>query len=216
MLLLVGLGNPGREHAGNRHNVGFMAVDAIIRRHGFSAPRARPQLKGVTAEGMVDGEKIVALQPQTYMNVSGESVGAAMRFWKLAPEDVTVIYDEIDLFPGKVRVKRGGGSGGHNGIRSIDAHIGADYRRVRIGVGHPGTPELVAHWVLRDFAKSDHELWLDKTLEAIAEAWPFLVRGDDAGFMNKVALLTQPPRPKKPPPENAPGGGTRTDKTDSD
>ena len=215
MLLLVGLGNPGREHAGNRHNVGFMAVDAIIRRHGFSAPRTRSQPNGVFAEGTVGGEKIVALKPLTYMNLSGEAVGAAMRYWKLSPEDVTVIYDEIDLFPGKVRVKRGGGSGGHNGIRSIDAHIGPDFRRVRIGVGHPGTPEMVTHWVLRDFAKSDQE-WLDKTLEAVAEAWPFLVAGDDAGFMNKVALLTQPPRPKKPPPEKAPGGGEKTDKTDSD
>lgn len=215
MLLLVGLGNPGREHAGNRHNVGFMAVDAIIRRHGFSTPRAQSKLKGVISEGTVGGEKVIALQPLTYMNLSGESVGAAVRFWKLAPADVIVIYDEIDLFPGKVRVKRGGGSGGHNGIRSIDAHIGADYRRVRIGVGHPGTPDMVSYWVLRDFAKSDHELWLGKTLDAIAEAFPFLVAGDDPGFLNKVALLTQPPRPKKPPPEKKPDGDAKNDETDS-
>jgi PTH1 family peptidyl-tRNA hydrolase len=214
MLLLVGLGNPGREHAGNRHNIGFKAVDAIIRRHGFSAPKARAALKAAIAEGTVGGEKVIALMPLTYMNLSGEAVGAAMRYWKLSPEDVTVIYDEIDLFPGKVRVKRGGGSGGHNGIRSIDAHIGPDYRRVRIGVGHPGSPEMVIHWVLRDFAKSDRE-WLDKTLDAIADALPFLIANDDSGFMNKVALLTQPPRPKKPPPEKTPDGD-RTNKTNSD
>ena len=205
MLLLVGLGNPGREYAGNRHNIGFMAADAVARRYSFSAPRTRTQPHGVFSEGMIGGEKVIALKPLTWMNLSGQAVGGAMRYWKLTPADVTVMYDEIDLAPGKVRVKRGGGAGGHNGIRSIDDHIGPDYRRVRIGVGRPETREDVTDWVLRDFAKADRD-WLDKTLDAIAEAFPLIVAGDDQGFMSRVALLTQPPRPKKPPPDKPPEG----------
>lgn len=207
MLLIVGLGNPGREHAGNRHNVGFMAVDAIVRRYGFSAPRTRTQPNGVFSEGSIDGEKVIALKPLTFMNLSGQAVGGAMRYWKLTPADVTVLYDEIDLAPGKVRVKRGGGAGGHNGIRSIDDHIGPDYRRVRIGVGRPQEREEVINWVLRDFHKADRD-WLDKTLDAIADAMPLIVAGDDPAFMSKVALLTQPPRPKKPAPEKPAATGT--------
>ena len=197
MLLLVGLGNPGARYAGNRHNIGFMAADLIVRRHGFSPWRKRFQ--GEAAEGMLDGEKVLALKPQTFMNNSGQSVGEALNFYKLTPDDVVVLYDEIDLAPAKVKVKKGGGAAGHNGIRSIDAHIGPDFWRVRLGVGHPGDKARVHGHVLSDFSKAD-EVWLEKLLEAVAEAAPLLVRKDDNKFMTKVALLTQPPPEKKPPP----------------
>ena len=137
MLLLVGLGNPGRDAEDNRHNIGFMAVDAVIARFGLGAPRARRQPAGLFSDGVIDGNKVMVLKPRTYMNDSGRAVGAAVRYWKLAPEDVIVFHDELDLAPGKVRVKQGGGHGGHNGLRSIDSHIGKDYRRVRLGIGHP-------------------------------------------------------------------------------
>ena len=189
MILLVGLGNPGAKYERNRHNVGFMAADAIVRRHSFSPPRARFQ--GLVSEGMFGGEKAIVLKPTTYMNESGRAVGEAMRFYKLTPADVTVLYDELDLAPGKVRVKTGGGTGGHNGIKSMDAHCGKDYRRVRIGIGHPGDKNLVHNWVLGDFAKADSE-WLDPLLDAIADAAPLLAQGDDAGFMNRVSVLTRP------------------------
>ncbi|MGE5147280.1 MAG: aminoacyl-tRNA hydrolase [Candidatus Eiseniibacteriota bacterium] len=195
MLLLVGLGNPGPEHAGNRHNVGFMAVDAIVHRHGFQPFRKRFQ--GMAAEGTVDGEKILALKPMTYMNLSGDAVAAAAGFYRIAPADIVVIHDEIDLAPFKVRVKVDGGAGGHNGLRDIDAHMGAGYRRVRIGVGHPGTKELVHGHVLRDFAKAERPT-LEKLLDAIAEYFPLLVAGKDGTFMSKVALVINPPRPKPP------------------
>ncbi|HZD24973.1 MAG TPA: aminoacyl-tRNA hydrolase [Alphaproteobacteria bacterium] len=188
MLLFVGLGNPGERYARNRHNIGFMAVEQIARRHGFSTGRSRFQ--ALTAEGTLAGEKVLALQPRTYMNESGRSVGEAMRFFKLQPEQVVVFYDEIDLAPGKLRVKRGGGAAGHNGIRDIAAHIGPEFRRVRLGVGHPGHRDLVQHYVLSDFAKADAE-WVMPLLEAVAEAAPLLVEGDDAGFASKVALLLQ-------------------------
>ncbi len=197
MLLLVGLGNPGARYAANRHNVGCMAVDEIVRRHDFSDFRERSRPRGAFAEGVIGGEKVIVLKPLTFMNDSGNAVGAAMRWFKLAPEDVIVIHDELDLAPGKVRVKRGGGAGGHNGLRGIDRHIGRDYRRVRIGVGHPGDPDRVTGHVLRDFAKADGE-WLDKVLDVVAEAFPLLVDGDDAGFMTRVALVTNPPRNKGP------------------
>ena len=193
MQLLVGLGNPGREHAENRHNVGFMALETIMARHGFARPKVR--FSGVTAEGTIGGERVLALMPQTYMNDSGRSVGAAARFLKIEPAEVTVIYDELDLAPGRVRVKRGGGAGGHNGIRSIDAHLGRDYRRVRIGIGHPGDKDRVTGYVLSDFAKAERQGWVRETLDAVADAAPMLVAGDDAGFMNKVTLLNRPPRP---------------------
>lgn len=200
MLLFVGLGNPGPKYAKNRHNFGFMAADAIIRRHRFAAPRARFQ--GQICEGTIAGEKALVLMPATYMNESGRSVGEAMRFYKLSPDDVTVLHDELDLAPGKVRVKIGGGAGGHNGIRSIDSHIGRDYRRIRLGIGHPGDKDLVHNYVLQDFAKSDMG-WVEKTVEAVADALPLLVGGGDSNFMTRVALLTQPPKPKRPKPDEA-------------
>jgi PTH1 family peptidyl-tRNA hydrolase len=199
MLLLVGLGNPGPRHAKNRHNIGFMAVDEIVRRHGFGPWRAR--FRGRIAEGRIAGEKVLALEPDTYMNESGRAVGEAVRFYKLEPaSQVIVIYDEIDLKPGKVRVKLGGGAGGHNGIRSIDNHIGRDYRRVRLGVGHPGDKDLVHGYVLQDFAKVE-TAGRDKLIEAVAVELPRLIEGDDGGFMSRLALIMNPPQPKTPQPK---------------
>jgi PTH1 family peptidyl-tRNA hydrolase len=185
MLLFAGLGNPGAQYANYRHNVGFMAADAIHRRHAFS-PWSK-KFRGLISDGLIGGEKIILIKPQTFMNLSGQSVGEALRFYKLEPSALTVFYDELDLAPGKVRVKIAGGAGGHNGIRSIDGHIGKDYRRVRIGIGHPGVKEMVTHHVLGDFAKADY-LWLDPLLEATADNAALLVKGDDSGFMNKLAL----------------------------
>jgi len=194
MRLLVGLGNPGPRYAGNRHNIGFMAVDAIVRRHSFSSIRER--FHALTAEGTIDGEKVLAMAPQTFMNDSGRAVQAAMQFYKLQPSDIIVIYDEIDLPLGKVKAKRGGGAGGHNGIRSIDAHIGADYWRIRLGVGHPGQKELVKGYVLMDFFKDEHAL-VEAMLEAVTAAIPLMIAGDDGRFMNKVSLTLNPPPPKQ-------------------
>ncbi len=191
MLLVVGLGNPGPEHAYHRHNIGFMAVDDIVHRHGFSPFRARFQ--GRLAEGRLAGDKALVLKPMTYMNRSGQAVGEAMRYFKLTPEQVVVIYDELDLAPGKCRVKRGGGSGGHNGIRSIDRHIGPEYWRVRLGIGHPGHKDRVHGYVLHDFAKSDED-WLDPLLEAVADAFPLMAEGEPEKFMTRVAMLTTPPK----------------------
>jgi peptidyl-tRNA hydrolase, PTH1 family len=188
MLVFAGLGNPGAKYADNRHNVGFMAADAIARRHSFS-PWSK-KFQGLIAEGTLDGEKIVLIKPQTFMNLSGQSVGEALRFYKLGPEALTVFYDEIDLAEGKLRIKTGGGAGGHNGIRSIDGHVGNAYRRVRIGVGHPGVKEMVQHHVLGDFAKADRD-WLDPLLDAIADNAAMIVKGDESGFMNKAALAVQ-------------------------
>jgi len=199
MLLLVGLGNPGPGHAGNRHNLGFMAVDEIVRRHRFGTPRAR--FHGLVAEGEVAGHKIIALEPATYMNDSGRAVEAAAHFYKLAPEQVVVIHDEVDLPPGRLKVKRGGGAGGHNGLRSIDAHLGDDYWRVRMGVGHPGHRDLVRHFVLHDFAKEERPL-IEKHVAAVAEAFPLLAAGDANGFMSKVDIAMKPPRPPRPQPDD--------------
>ena len=210
MLLLVGLGNPGPGYAGNRHNFGFMAVDEIARRHGFGPWRRRFQSD--ISEGRVGGVKILAQKPLSYMNRSGLPVAAAMRFYKLENSDVTVIHDEIDLVLGKVRVKPGGGHGGNNGLRDVISHLGADFRRVRLGVGHPGDKNLVESYVLRDFAKAERDR-ADTIIDAVAEAYPALVAGDDSGFMNKVALRVNPPRPSKPKPER--DGGT-TDGNDTD
>ncbi|HSG93873.1 MAG TPA: aminoacyl-tRNA hydrolase [Afifellaceae bacterium] len=185
MLLIVGLGNPGRRYAGNRHNIGFMAADAIHRRHGFAAWRARFQ--GEICEGRLDGERTVLLKPATFMNESGRAVGEAMRFFKLSPADLLVIYDELDLPPGKVRMKTGGGAGGHKGIRSITAHVGENFRRMRLGIGHPGAKELVNSYVLHDFAKVDHD-WRDAVLTAVADNAPLLAKAEDSSFMNKVHL----------------------------
>ena len=184
MIIIAGLGNPGPKYANNRHNAGFMAADAIASRHSFS-PWSR-KFHGEIATGTIAGERVLLLKPQTFMNLSGQAVGEAMRFHKLTPAEVIVLYDELDLAPGKVRVKTGGGAGGHNGIKSIDAHIGKEYRRVRIGIGHPGVKELVHAHVLGDFAKPDRE-WVDDLMTAIADAADHLVKGDDAGFMNKVS-----------------------------
>ena len=194
MLLLVGLGNPGAEYAGHRHNIGFMAVDEIARRHGFGPWRNRFQAK--VAEGTVSlpeggGEKVQAILPQTYMNRSGQSIGEAAAFYKLAPDRVIVFHDELDLAPGRLRVKRGGGAGGHNGLRSLDAHLGADYWRVRLGIGHPGDKTLVHGFVLHDFAKTDRD-WLSPLLDACAEAFPLLAQGQAEKFMSRVAVATQP------------------------
>jgi PTH1 family peptidyl-tRNA hydrolase len=197
MLLLVGLGNPGPGHADDRHNIGYMAADAIVRRHGFGPFRAK--FKGVTADGTIADEKVAILKPETYMNLSGESVVAAAHFYKLPPEQVIVIHDEIDLAFTKVRVKQDGGSGGHNGLRSIDAHLGPDYWRVRLGVGHPGIPELVIHHVLRPFAKDEMPL-VEKLVEAVADAMPLLVRGESNRFMSKVDVTLNPRPPKEKPP----------------
>ena len=193
MHLLVGLGNPGKEYAGNRHNIGFMAADEIIRRHGLATPRTRTRPHGVFTEGLIGSEKVVILKPLSYMNESGRPVAEAMRYWRIEPQEVFVFYDELDLAPGKVRVKRGGGAAGHNGIRSIDQHIGNDFWRVRLGIGHPGEKRRVTGHVLRDFSKADRA-WLDPVLEAVADATPALLTGDASGFMSRVALATQPPK----------------------
>jgi PTH1 family peptidyl-tRNA hydrolase len=169
-----------------------MAVDAIARRHG--APPFRPRFKGEFAEATIAGQKVMLLKPQTFMNDSGESVSAASRFYKLAPGEVAVLYDELDLAEGKVRVKRGGGAAGHNGIRSLDALFANDFWRVRIGIGHPGAKELVLAYVLQNFPADEVADWVAPTLDAIAEAAPLLAADDTSGFMTKVALLTAPPR----------------------
>jgi len=190
MLLLVGLGNPGAKYARHRHNVGFMAVDAIGDVNGFGP--ARTKFQGEIRDGALGGEKALILKPQTYMNDSGRSVGEALRFYKLEPTDVIVFYDELDLAPGKVRVKMGGGHAGHNGIRSISSHIGQDFKRVRIGIGHPGDKKRVHSYVLSDFPKAELD-WVERTVNAVADAVPYLVEGDDAGFMTRVAYLAPPP-----------------------
>lgn len=191
MKLFVGLGNPGSKYARNRHNIGFMAVDAIARDHGFGPWRSKFQ--GEIAEGRLGREKVLLLKPMTFMNRSGQSVGEAMRFYKLDSTDVTVFHDELDLAPGKVRAKSGGGHAGHNGLRSIHDHIGAAYDRVRLGIGHPGRKELVSPYVLGDFAKADAG-WLEDVLQGVADGAPKLADGDTGKFMNAVALRTAPPR----------------------
>jgi len=185
MLLLVGLGNPGARYVGNRHNVGFMAVQAIAKRHGIGPWRRRFQ--GVACEGPIGGKRALLLLPGTYMNESGRAVAEAAHFYKLPLDGVTVFHDEIDLPPGKVRVKIGGGIAGHNGLRSISEHIGNDYRRVRVGVGHPGDKDLVQHYVLSDFAKSERA-WVEALMAILADNADLLARGEDASFQNKVHL----------------------------
>ena len=199
MLLLVGLGNPGPRYAYNRHNVGFMALELIRKRYGFSASRNR--FEGETSEGTVAGEKVLALKPMTFMNDSGRAVGQAANFYKIPAGDVIVMHDEIDLAPGKVRAKRGGGHAGHNGLRSIAAHIGAEFRRVRLGVGHPGKERVLGH-VLGDFTEADKE-WAGAMLGAVSDNLPLLIAGDDAAFMSRVALAAPPPAAIAEPDEES-------------
>ncbi|MDC0033215.1 aminoacyl-tRNA hydrolase [Alphaproteobacteria bacterium] len=195
MLLLVGLGNPGQDYAGNRHNIGFMVVDEIVRRYGLPTPRSKSRPHGMLSEGPIDGEKVIVLKPLTYMNESGRAIGSTMRYYKLEPTDVFVFHDELDLAAGKVRAKFGGGNAGHNGLRSIDAHIGRDYWRVRLGIGHPGDRNRVTGHVLKDFSKADR-LWVENIVKAVADAVPLMIARKEADFMTRVALLTQPRTPK--------------------
>jgi PTH1 family peptidyl-tRNA hydrolase len=188
MLLFVGLGNPGSRFVGNRHNIGFVVVEEIAKRHGF--PPWRRRFQGVATEGSLGSDKVLLLLPGTFMNESGRAVGEAVNFYKLGLADIVVFHDEIDLAPAKLRVKTGGGVAGHNGLRSITAHVGNDYRRVRIGVGHPGAKELVHAHVLSDFAKSERD-WVDTMRDAIADNAGLLAKGQDASFQNKVHLALQ-------------------------
>jgi PTH1 family peptidyl-tRNA hydrolase len=188
VLLLVGLGNPGPKYARTRHNVGFMALDEIVRRQNLGAWRSRFQSE--VAEGLVGTEKVLAMKPQTYMNNSGQAIGAAARFYKLTPDRVVVFYDELDLAPGKVRVRTGGGAAGHNGIKSTIQHLGADFVRVRIGIGHPGDKNQVTNWVLSDFSKTEAQD-IAAVCAAIGEEVPRLVSGDREGFMSRVAWRAQ-------------------------
>ncbi len=214
MQLFVGLGNPGAKYAANRHNIGFMAIDRIAADHGFAPFRGKFQ--GAVSEGRLGPEKIVLLKPETYMNRSGQSVGEAMRFYKLDPAAVTVFHDELDLAPGKLRVKTGGGHAGHNGLRSLHQHIGPDYRRVRLGIGHPGHKDRVPGYVLHDFAKADHD-WLDDLMRGISDGAEALASGDTGRFQNAVALRTAPPRSsttparEKPAPEPEPAPAPTAD-----
>lgn len=195
MRLFVGLGNPGSDYAKNRHNIGFMAVDEIVHRYSFAPFRSKFQ--GQLCEGKIAGQKVLILKPTTYMNESGKAVQAAMAFYKLALQDIIVFQDEMDLVAGKIRMKTGGGHAGHNGVRSIQSHIGSGFQRVRLGVGHPGDKEKVVGHVLKDFSKADQQ-WLDKMIEAIGENADLLIKGEDSGFMSKVSLALNPPRPKPP------------------
>ena len=211
MKLFVGLGNPGSEYAGHRHNIGFMALDRIAADHGFG-PWKRA-FKGLVAEGRLGAEKMVLLKPETFMNLSGQSVQGAMAFYKLPLADVTVFHDELDLAPGKCRVKQGGGHAGHNGLRSISGILGEGYGRVRLGIGHPGHKDAVAGYVLHNFAKAEQD-WLDPLLQGLSDGAQSLAEGDAGRFMNAVALRVVPPKPKPeapkvevapaPPPEVAP------------
>ena len=191
MLLLVGLGNPGKEYAENRHNIGAMAINEIIRHHSFSSSRTRSRPKGVFSEGMIEEIKAITLKPLTYMNESGQAVGAALRYWNLETDQIFVIHDELDLAPGTVRAKLGGGDAGHNGLRSITSHIGANYWRIRLGIGHPGEKTRVTGHVLHDFTKAD-KVWVARTVEAVAKTIPLLLSGDATAFSTQITLLTQP------------------------
>jgi PTH1 family peptidyl-tRNA hydrolase len=205
MRMVVGLGNPGPKYRNNRHNIGFMAADEIVRRHRLSAPRSKFQ--GDISEGDIGGERVLVLKPATFMNESGRSVGDAVRFYKLAPEDIIVIYDEIDLAAEKIRVKQGGGHAGHNGLRSIDAHLGdKNYWRVRLGVGHPGDKSQVSNHVLGDFSKQDR-VWVERELAAVADELPLLLSGQTNDFMSRVAmgaLEKQTAEPVSAAPKNKP------------
>ncbi len=206
MKLFAGLGNPGAAYAGNRHNIGFMAVDRIAADHGFAPWRSRFQ--GMTTEGRLGGAAVVLLKPGTFMNLSGQAVGEALRFYKLTPAELWVFHDELDLASGKLRLKQGGGHAGHNGLRSIHGHIGEDYGRVRLGIGHPGHKDAVAGYVLHDFAKADQD-WLDDLLRGLSDGAEALAVGDGPRFLNKVALRVAPPRPSTG--KGTPGPGRQSD-----
>ncbi len=203
MLLLVGLGNPGQGYAKNRHNIGFVAIDAITEHYSFGG--SREKFQGRIVDGEIGGVKVMALKPETFMNESGRAVEAASSFFKIPPENIIVFHDEIDLQAGRVRVKRGGGHAGHNGLRSIHAHIGPDYGRVRIGVGHPGDKDQVTGHVLNDFSKADKE-WVEKMIGAVSENAALLIDGNDSAYMSKVAEAVNPPRSSKPGDETPAGG----------
>ena len=208
MKLWAGLGNPGTKYAMNRHNIGFMALDRIAADHGFSP--WKPRFQGLVAEGRLGGEKLLLLKPQTFMNLSGQAVGEALRYHKLTPADITVFHDELDLAPGKCRLKQGGGHAGHNGLRSITGHIGGDFARVRLGIGHPGRKELVAGYVLHDFAKADAD-WLEDLMRGISDGAAMLAQGEGAKFLNAVANRTAPARnagTQGAAPGKAPGTAT--------
>ncbi|MBN9292150.1 MAG: aminoacyl-tRNA hydrolase [Hyphomicrobium denitrificans] len=195
MKLFVGLGNPGEKYSANRHNIGFLALDRISERHGFAPWRKKFQ--GLVSEGTIGTDRVLLLKPETYMNESGRPVGEAQRFLKIPISDVYVFHDELDLAPGKVKVKAGGGNAGHNGLRSISAHLENDYKRVRLGIGHPGAKDAVVHYVLNDFAKSERG-WLSDLLDAVSDAAPYLAKGDDSRFLSDVAkTLYAEPAPKK-------------------
>ena len=193
MHLLVGLGNPGEKYAKNRHNVGFMALDRIHERHGFSPWRSR--FSGEVSEGRIGSHKVMLLKPETFMNLSGQAAGEAMRYFKLEPEDVIVIHDELDLDPGRVRIKRGGGHGGHNGLKSLDAHIGKDYQRIRIGIGHPGAKPAVAGYVLKDFPKAD-EAWREALLDTLSDDLGLMLDGKPSDINSRLNAATAPHREK--------------------
>ena len=188
MLLLVGLGNPGRPYAQNRHNIGFMAVEAIAREARL--PPFRTKFQSLVSEGTIGGERVMLMQPQTYMNESGRAVGEAARFHKVTASSVIVLHDELDIGPGKLRVKVGGGNAGHNGLRSISAHIGNDYKRIRLGIGHPGDKALVHNYVLGDFAKAEQG-WVETLCDAVARNAALIVKGDDGGLQNRVHLVME-------------------------
>lgn len=185
MLLLVGLGNPGARHAGNRHNIGFMAVEAIAKRHGIAPWRRRFQ--GMAAEGNIGSARVLLLMPGTFMNESGRAVAEAAKFYKVGLDEIVVFHDELDLPAGKLRLKVGGGNAGHNGLRSITAHMGNDYKRARMGIGHPGDKAIVHSYVLSDFAKSERD-WVETMCDAVADNAELLARGEDASFQNKIHL----------------------------
>ena len=196
MYVFAGLGNPGARYAKNRHNIGYLVADEIARRHGFEGFRSRARLGADIAEGRIGDARVALLKPTTFMNESGRALGAVLRYYKIEPATLFVFYDELDLAPGKLRVRFGGGSAGHNGIKSLRAHIGPDYWRVRMGIGHPGDKDLVSDYVLSDFSKAE-SLWMDKLVDAAAEAAPLLLASEKNDFMTRVALLAPPPRQQK-------------------
>lgn len=209
MKLLAGLGNPGAKYRNNRHNIGFMALDRVASDHSMGPWKSRFQ--GEVVEGRLGDNRVMLLKPQTFMNLSGQSVGEAMRYLKLTPDDVIVLHDELDLAPGKCRLKQGGGHAGHNGLRSIHQHIGPDYHRVRLGIGHPGHKDRVAHYVLSDFAKADSD-WLDDLLRGISDGAASLAAGDGGRFQNAVANRVAPARNKDKSQEKEPSRATQPPK----